>query len=169
MSAANKIPPIDPTVPPGPVTRLFHRFVMSPPGLWFAINIASRIDPFLMKLTGGRISSGIVFRVVVVTAPGRKSGEPRTVPLLYFTQGDEVILIASSYGRPKNPAWYYNLTGAGEATLSRAGVTRRYAVRETEGEERDQLYGLAEQLYAGYGQYAEKAGRKIPVLALSPR
>jgi deazaflavin-dependent oxidoreductase (nitroreductase family) len=143
---------------------------MSRPGTAFAMKVSTRIDPVLLKATGGRFSTGMGFPVVLLTVPGRKSGIERTVPLVYFTQGDEVILIASSFGRAKHPAWYLNLIAAGEAKLTGGGVEATYRVRETEGAERDRLFALAEQLYAGYGLYRERAGdRVIPVLSLTPR
>jgi deazaflavin-dependent oxidoreductase (nitroreductase family) len=163
------IPTVDPTRPPNAFEKGMRRFVMSKPGTAFAMNVSTRIDPFLLKATGGRFSTGMGFPVVLLTVPGRKSGIERTVPLVYFTQGDEVILIASSFGRAKHPAWYLNLIAAGEARLTGGGVEADYRVRETEGEERDRLFALAERLYAGYGLYKERAGdRVIPVLSLTP-
>lgn len=141
---------------------------MSDLGTGLAMTVSTRVDPLLLRLTRGRFSTGMGFPVVLLTVPGRKSGIERTVPLVYFTQGEEVILVASSFGRAKHPAWYLNLLAAGEATLTGGGRVARYRVRETEGAERDRLFGLAEQLYPGYGRYKERAGgRRIPVLALS--
>lgn len=162
------IPAVDPTEPPGPVERATHRFVMTKVGTAFAMRVSTRVDPLLLKLSGGRISTAMGFPIVLLTVPGRKSGIERTVPLVYFTRDKEVILVASSFGRSKHPAWYLNLVAAGEAKLTGGGVEARYRVRETEGSERDRLFALAEQLYAGYGLYEERAGdRVIPVLALS--
>ena len=107
---------------------------------------------------------------MLLTVKGRKSGTPRTVPLVYFTQGDEVILTASSFGRAKHPAWYLNARANPEVQLAAKGVDLPYLARETEGEERDRLFELSKSLYAGYGLYEERATeRTIPVLALSPR
>lgn len=163
------IPEVDPKKPPTTFERAMRKFVMSKPGTAFAMKVSTRIDPALLKLSGGRVSTGMGFPIVLLTVPGRKSGIERTVPLVYFTQGEDVILVASSFGRAKHPAWYLNLVAAGEAKLTGGGVEARYRVRETEGEERERLFALAEQLYAGYGLYRERAGdRVIPVLALSP-
>jgi deazaflavin-dependent oxidoreductase (nitroreductase family) len=142
---------------------------VSKPGTAFAKVVSTRVDPLMLRLSGGRFSTGIGFPIVLLTVPGRKSGVERTVPLVYFTQGKDVILIASTFGRSENPAWYLNLVAAGEATLTGGGAVGRYSVREIEGDERDRLYRLAEGLYEGYGIYKERAGeRVIPVLALSP-
>jgi deazaflavin-dependent oxidoreductase (nitroreductase family) len=105
-----------------------------------------------------------------MTTRGARSGVERTVPLLYFTDGDDVILMASSFGRPRYPAWYFNLEASGEATLYRLGVAARYTAVEVESPERDRLYELAKQLYRGYGIYEDRVEgiRRVPVLRLSP-
>jgi deazaflavin-dependent oxidoreductase (nitroreductase family) len=163
------IPPVDPTERPSGFQKAMHRVGMSGAGRWFGIEVSSRIDPFLLRATGGRISTTSFFPLVLMTAPGRKTGEPRTVPLVYFTQGDEVILTASSFGRAKHPAWYLNAVAAGRVELRAKGRGSTYVVRETEGAERDRLFELSKNLYAGYGLYEERAtNRTIPVLALRP-
>jgi deazaflavin-dependent oxidoreductase (nitroreductase family) len=163
------LPPIDPTVEPSGLQRVLHRIGMSAAGRWFGIHVSSRVDPWMLRLTRGRFSTTSFFPLVLLTVRGRKSGEPRTVPLVYFTRGDEVILTASSFGRAKHPAWYLNARANPEVELSAAGVSGRYVVRETEGEERDQLFALSKQLYDGYRLYEQRATeRTIPVLALAP-
>ena len=145
-------------------------FAMSKAGTWYGINIASRVDPKLMKLTRGRANlSGNLMPTVLLTARGRKSGAERTVPLVYFTEGDDVILMASSFGRPKFPAWYHNVKANPEVTLTAGGVSERYRASEVEGPERDALYEKAQQVYEGYGIYEQRTAgiRKVPVLRLT--
>src|SRR3954447_22497994 len=146
-------------------------FVRSRPGRWFGINVSSRIDPALLRLSGGRVSSFQMAPIVNLTVPGRKSGEPRSAALLYFTDGDQVILIASSFGRERHPAWYHNVMAHPEVSLTARGHSGTYTAREVTGAERDRLYALANQIYPGYADYevrAGAAGRTIPVLALGP-
>ena len=163
------IPSVDPTKPPTGFQKAMHKVGMSGAGRWFGIEVSSRVDPLLLRATGGRFSTTSFFPLVMMTAPGRKSGVPRTVPLVYFTQGDEVILTASSFGRAKHPAWYLNAIAAGRVELNAKGRSATYLVRETEGAERDRLFGLSKNLSAGYGLYEERATeRTIPVLALRP-
>jgi len=143
---------------------------MSKAGLWYGINVAARIDPKLMRATGGRLSLTFgAMPTVLLTAPGRRSGVERTVPLVYFTEGDDVILMASSFGRPKLPAWYHNVMAADEVTLTAGGRSERYRAAEVEGPERDALYAKAKQVYEGYGMYEEKTAgiRRVPVLRLT--
>jgi len=163
------IPPIDPRLPPTALQRFLHRVSMSGAGRWFGINVAARIDSVLLGLTRGRIATTAYFPLVLLTVRGRRSGEPRTVPLVYFTEGEEVILTASSFGRANHPSWYLNVSANPCVELTARGSTRRYVARETEGDERARLFELSKQLYAGYGLYEERAAnRTIPVLALRP-
>ena len=146
-------------------------FARTPAGRWFGINVSARIDPFLLRISGGRFSTFRMFPTVTLTVPGRRSGQPRSSALLYFTDGDEVIVIASSFGREKHPAWYHNVKAHPEVTLTARGHTGAYVTREATGEERDRLYALANELYPGYDDYEIRAGavgRTIPVLALRP-
>jgi deazaflavin-dependent oxidoreductase (nitroreductase family) len=168
---ASSFPRIDPTVKPSAFKRAMVSFALSKIGTWYAIEIASRIDRFLVRLTRGRLDSGFgVLPVVLMTARGAKSGVERTVPLLYFSDGDDVIVMASSFGRPKNPAWYYNAKASGTVGLFRKGHTAQFTVSETDGAERERLYDLARNLYRGYGVYEQRAAnRTIPVLRLSPQ
>ncbi len=164
-----RIPPIDPARERTWLQRALDSFGMSAAGRWYGITIASRIDPPLLRLTRGRFATTSVLPLVLLRVRGRRSGEPRTVPLVYFTDGEEVILVASSFGRAPHPAWYLNVVADPEVELTAAGVTGRYRARITEGAERRRLFELARQNYAGYGDYEVLAGdREIPVLALSP-
>ena len=165
------IRPVDPTAPAGRFRQLLMRLSNTDTGRSIGINLAAKVDPFLLRASGGRVATTAFFPVVTLIARGRKSGQERQTPLVYFTRGDEVILIASSFGREKNPAWYYNATANPDVELLVKGERLPYVVRETEDEEREQLLDLAESLYAGYGNYRERTAgiREIPVLALRPR
>ena len=91
--------------------RLIGKVASSPSGQWFLRNIAPRVDPTLMRLTRGRVSSlGTWPRSLLLTHTGAKSGIQRTTPLIYFTDSDRVILVASNYGGIRHPAWHYNVT-----------------------------------------------------------
>jgi len=96
----------------------------------------------LIRLTHGRVTStGPWPRFVLLTHTGAKSGIQRTTPLLYFTDGDRVILIASNYGGARHPAWYYNVKVNSTVTLYAGGFEGRFVGEEVTGAERDRLCG----------------------------
>jgi len=165
------IPAVDPTRPPSLPKRIATAFALTRVGTWFYSKVAARVDPALMRATRGRVNLGArLVPIVLLTVRGAKSGIERTVPLVYFTDGDDVIVIASSFGRPRYPAWYRNVTAQPEVTLWADGRSGRYRAREVSGPDRDQLYAQARQLYRGYGIYEQRVAgvRHVPVLRLSP-
>jgi len=166
------VPPVDPN---GASTSAFHRAMIALARTramtWYSSKIGARIDPWLVRVSRGRLNTVVrQLPVVLLTVRGARSGLQRTVALVYFTDGDDVILIASSYGRAKTPAWYFNLKANPDVRLEADGRSAAYLARETEGAERDRLFALARELYSGYGDYEERTAgiRRIPVMRLSP-
>ena len=163
------IPRNDPTEPKSRVHRFFGWLTGTRAGRRLAIELSARVDPWLLRRSRGRLSTSPGVRQVLLSVPGRKSGELRTTALLYFTLEDDVYLIASSFGRDKHPAWYLNLRAAGRATLTAGGVAAEYsAVEVADDAERARLLALAAQMFPSYGGYVERTTRRIPVMRLSP-
>lgn len=166
-----RVPPMDPEAPRSRVYRASESFAQTGIGRWLAIHVAPSLDRALNGVSGGRLGAFPGACVAMLTAPGRRSGEPRRTPLLYFTEGDDVILIASSYGREKHPAWYFNAVAAEEVDFrvgSRGGAYRVTEVADPV--ERARLLGRAAGIFSGYPGYQERAGaagRTIPVLRLT--
>ena len=102
--------------------------------------------------------------IVLVTMKGAKSGRELCSPLAYTTDGEDVIVIASMGGAPRNPQWYHNLVANPDVTLE-VGTDRYEAVAMlTEGEERERLYAAQAAKLPIFNTYAEKAKpRVIPV------
>ena len=155
--------------PPRGVQKAAARAVATRAGAWFFLNVANRVDPVLMRLTNGRLMSAPGSPVLLLHHVGAKSGQERATPLLYFTDGDDVVLIGSNGGSKKHAAWYHNVRANPEVTLWARGRGGRYVGREAEGEERERLWGLAAQLYPGYEVYKDRAApRRIPLMVFSP-
>lgn len=168
---AGGIPRIDPeAISDSRFKRALFAFALTKAGTWYSSQIGARIDPWLVRVTRGRVDHSFgQIPIVLVTARGARSGVERTVPLLYFNDGEDIVLIASSYGRAKFPAWYYNLKANPEVRLESMGRSGSYVARETEGEDHDRLFELAKKVYRGYDQYEQRTAgvRRIPVLRLS--
>jgi len=99
-----------------------------------------------------------------------KSGLPRQTPLLFASDGDDILLLASNAGSARHPAWYHNLRANPQVeVIAPGGRSGRYVAREADGPERERLWEIAADLYAGYDVYQGRAGdRRIPVMVLSP-
>jgi deazaflavin-dependent oxidoreductase (nitroreductase family) len=166
---SNRVPVNDPTAPKGVFKRSVERLAKRRAVTWYLINVGGRVDPFLMKLSGGRINTTGTKTVVVLTHVGRKTGVVRKTPLVYFTHGDDVVLIASKGGAPDHPAWLHNLRANPDVELHVGKAGGKYRAREAEGTEREQLWSLATQLNSGYDGYQERApDRQIPVVVCTP-
>jgi deazaflavin-dependent oxidoreductase (nitroreductase family) len=150
--------------------RGLESFGRSTPGNWYLRKIAPRIDPPLLKLSGGRLSSVYPVPVMLLTTTGAKTGQQRTLPLLYVTDGDELMLIASNYGRAGHPAWYRNLVANPKVEVLAGKHSGSYTAREiTDTAERERGWALALDQYAGYADYEVRAGdRTIPLIRLEP-
>ena len=107
---------------------------------------------------------------LLLTSTGRKSGDPRVLPLIYKKVGDACVIIASKGGAPAHPAWYLNLVAHPDCHLQ---VGREHAdatARTATGEERERLWAELADLYPPYHDYQNYAGdRVIPVVVLEPR
>src|SRR5262245_26223068 len=67
--------------------------------------------------------------ILLLTTKGRKTGQRRTTPLLYGTDGDHLVLIASKAGAPAHPAWYLNLVADPHVEVEVKNETRRMLAR----------------------------------------
>ncbi len=168
-----RVPHIDPAGGSYPLQDLLTQLVLSKPGKWLAMNVSRHLDPILLRLTGGRVSTMLTAPVVNLTARGAKTGKERTIALLYWNDGNDVILIASNFGGGRHPQWYYNLCANPDVTLTAGGRSGRYrAELVTDELERRRLYHKGQSLYSGWRNYEETAaesGRTIQVFRLSPR
>jgi deazaflavin-dependent oxidoreductase (nitroreductase family) len=149
--------------------RALERFAASPAGGWYFINVANKVDKHLVPATNGRFSTAVGQQVLVVETIGARTGAARRIPLVYVTDGDDIVLIASKGGAPKNPAWYHNLKANPEVQVWARDRTGRYRAREASGDERERLWDKAVDYYAGYETYQRRTGgRQIPVMVLTP-
>ncbi len=154
---------------PSPVQRAAERLASSKAGAWYFVNVTSRIDPWILKRTNGRLSSIPGQPVLLLRHTGAKSGQARETPLVYATDGARIVLIASKGGAPSHPAWYHNLKAHPDVEVVAKDRSGRYVAHEAEGEERERLWKAATAVYGGYDVYqARTGGRRIPVMVLEP-
>jgi F420H(2)-dependent quinone reductase len=163
------VPAFDPATAKGPWMTALSWTARQRPFTWFLVNVGNRVDPFLMRATGGRVRTTLNAPTVLLTHTGAKSGKKRTTPLAYFTDGDDVIMIASAGGAQKHPAWYRNVSANPEVELWTKGGGGRYRAVEAQGEQRQRLWDKATAFYPGFAKYQERArDRVIPVVVCSP-
>ncbi|HEX4110009.1 MAG TPA: nitroreductase/quinone reductase family protein [Solirubrobacteraceae bacterium] len=128
-----------------------------------------RLDPYLMRLTRGRIGMGGMLPTALLVTRGARSGQVRRNAVIYFNDGERVTVVASKAGAPEHPSWFHNLRANPDVLLGgqrfRAEVVRDEA-------ERARLWELGDRVFPAYAAYRRQAatvGRTIPIVQLIPR
>lgn len=136
---------------------------------WFSRKVAWKIDPVLLRLSGGRVGTGMLLPTALLETRGARTGQARANAVIYFHDRDRVTIIASKLGLPHHPAWFHNLRANPDVRLG--GEPFRAEVVE-DAAERERLWRLADRVFPSYAAYrrrAAAAGRQIPVVQLIPR
>ncbi len=160
---------VDPTRPRGWFSRAYSAFGTMGWGKVVSRLFFWKLDPILLRLTGGRLSAALVVRTAVLETRGAKTGAPRKNAVIYFHDGDRVTLVASNAGAANHPAWFHNLRAQPDVTLN--GNPMRATVVSDEAE-RERLWKLADNVFAPFAKYrreAASANRTIPLVQLLPR
>lgn len=127
-----------------------------------------RLDRLVLRLSGGRLMllSLAGLPELYLTVPGRRSGQPRTTPLLYVPHRGAYLVAGSNWGSPALPAWVHNLRAAGEGEVRVGARRERVRVREVDGVEREELWRVMLATWPNYAHYARRTERRIPVFEL---
>ena len=131
----------------------------------------SMFSLILYNLTGGRIQMNNAqdpVGLLALTTTGRKSGQPRTVSLVYIKSGSSYVVSASNAGRDRHPAWYFNLRSDPQVTVQIKGQQIN-AIAETTGpEQRKQLWEQLVEASPMFARYERATSREIPMVLLRP-
>lgn len=140
------------------------------------IRVMSAVHTRMYRLTGGRLGKnwriGSAVRkaapVCLLTTTGRRSGQPRTVPLIYLRDGADLVVVASQAGLPKNPQWYGNLQADPRVQIELGKRKGDYLAHTATPDERARLWPRLVALYADYDSYQSWTDREIPVVICTP-
>jgi deazaflavin-dependent oxidoreductase (nitroreductase family) len=104
--------------------------------------------------------------VLLLTTTGRKSGKLSTVPLLFFPEGGELMVVASNYGREIVPDWYLNIQANPRVKIQIYLETFDATARTVTPEERPGLWQDLIEVSPFYGNYQANMQREIPLVML---
>jgi deazaflavin-dependent oxidoreductase (nitroreductase family) len=135
-----------------------------------ALRRIGKLNVPVYRLSGGRVG-GKVGRapVLLLTTTGRKSGQPRTAPVVYLADGDRLVVIGSNAGNARTPAWSLNLKANPDAEVEVGRDRRPVRARVAADEERADLWRKHNEQYAGFDDYEARTDRDIAVFVLDPR
>jgi deazaflavin-dependent oxidoreductase (nitroreductase family) len=129
------------------------------------------VDQLIRRLTRGRLTLLDIAGLpnLVLTVLGRKSGTPRTLPLLCVPYGDEILIAGSNFGSPKEPIWVKNVEANPEVTVRFRRGTTPMVARHLEGDERAAAWSHMLKTWPNFARYEQRTDRRIKVFLLTPR
>jgi deazaflavin-dependent oxidoreductase (nitroreductase family) len=145
------------------------------------LDLADRSWPVLLRLMGGhtavyKATNGLVGHrfpgsppMLLLDHVGARSGTSRTSPLVYGRDGENLVLVASKGGYPKNPGWFHNLMANPDTTVQVGSKRQSVHAHAASAEERVRLWPLMVRVYSGYEGYQQRTEREIPLVVLEPR
>jgi deazaflavin-dependent oxidoreductase (nitroreductase family) len=124
---------------------------------------------WVYQRSGGRIGARMAGRdMLLLTTTGRRSGEPRTLPLAYLADGDALVIVASNAGQSRHPAWFHNLRAEPHARVRVGREVYDVRAEVADAAERERLWPLLTAYNPPYAAYERKTERTIPVVLLRP-
>jgi deazaflavin-dependent oxidoreductase (nitroreductase family) len=135
------------------------------------IKVMSAANIWAYRLSGGRIGGRFKHGapVMLLTSTGRKSGRPRTAPVLYLRDGEKLVVVASKGGMSRHPLWYRNLEANPEVEVEVGRERRRMVAHRASDDEKSALWPRLVEMYPDFDDYQARTDRNIPVVILSPR
>lgn len=135
-----------------------------------AWRVTGRLHAAVYRATGGRIghAAGRITNLLLTTT-GRRSGQPRTVPLAYLADGDRFVVVASNGGADRAPAWWTNLQAHPSATVQVGARMVPVAARAATPAEHAVLWPRLTAVNPLFAQYVQITARSIPVVLLEAR
>jgi deazaflavin-dependent oxidoreductase (nitroreductase family) len=128
-----------------------------------------RFGQFVYRISDGRI--GEIqgdSRVLVLSTVGRKTGKARAHCLIYVRDGENCLVMASNFGLPQHPAWYYNLVANPRVSVQVGRKRFEVMARIATPDERSRMWPMIVETHPRYGDYQAATTREIPVVILSP-
>jgi deazaflavin-dependent oxidoreductase (nitroreductase family) len=169
MATRDALPHVDPHARRGPLYRAYVRFLGTRLAAWLSPKVVWKVDPHLLRLTRGRVGMGLIVPTALLETRGARSGLARRNGVIYFHDGERVVIVASKLGAPEHPAWFHNAIAHPDVTLN--GRPFRAELVEDEVE-RARIWTLADRVFPPYAVYRERAARSdrtIPLLRLTAR
>jgi deazaflavin-dependent oxidoreductase (nitroreductase family) len=139
--------------------------------VWKLNTAVTRLHVRLFQASGGRVGGTLDGApLLVLHHRGAKSGARRQSPLVHMRNGEDLVIVASLLGSPKNPAWYHNLRAhPDDVEVDVRGGRRTVRARQATQDEAAELWPRLVQTYPPFANYTTRTDREFPVMVLEPR
>lgn len=128
-----------------------------------------KINAFLIHISRGWIGSNLGTQTILLLETiGRKTGQPRVIPIAYFLHEGRYLIVASNWGKDHEADWYLNLLKTPRAKLTVHGKTLPVEAHPAQGDEYARLWAFATQKHPPYLNYQKMTSRHIPIVVFQP-
>ncbi len=135
----------------------------------FFIKLFMSFNTFLIRATNGRIGGKLGTQtILLLETVGRKSGQPRLIPIAYFFHEGKYLIVESNWGKDKHASWYLNLKKTPRATLIVKGQRIPVEAYEAQSDEYARLWKFVTGRHPPYQDYQKMTLRKIPIIVFQP-
>jgi F420H(2)-dependent quinone reductase len=130
----------------------------------------TRLNTFVYRMTGGRLAGKWTHGepMLLLTTIGRKSGEPRTVTLVFMKDGERLIVVGSQAGLSTDPLWMKNAEADPAVTVEIGATKKNMRARRGTAEEKAHYWPALCAMNSDYADYQSRTTRDIPILLLDP-
>lgn len=123
----------------------------------------------VFRLSGGRVAGRInSMPTILLTTTGRRTGEPRTVPLLYLEDEGALVIVASNSGEQSHPDWWFNIQSDPRVVVTLRDGERPMIARPATEDESRRMWPLLSSTNPVYAYYPQVVDRQIPLVYLEP-
>jgi len=128
------------------------------------------INAFLIRISRGRVGTQLGAQtILILNTVGRKSGQPRSIPIAYFFHEGKYLVVESNWGKDHHADWYFNLLKQPRASIEVNGKTIQVNARFAEGEEYDRLWQYVTKRHTPYLEYQKMTSRELPIAIFEPQ
>jgi deazaflavin-dependent oxidoreductase (nitroreductase family) len=146
------------------------RITRSRPGVYLLRYVWTPVDRLVVRLTGGRrnLAPRALPELVLYTT-GRRTGKPHATPVLYLEDEGRYVIVASNYGRPRDPSWSFNLMAEQRAEIQIGTERRAVTARRATAEEYARWWPRLVSIWPGWRTYRRLTDREFRMFVLEPR
>ena len=133
------------------------------------INSFTSIHIALYRLTGGFLGGKLGRQsILLLHSTGAHTAKKHITTLSYYRDRQRYLVVASNWGKGRNPGWYYNLLAHPQTTIQVMSQTIAVQAQPALADEYPRLWQLVTSQNDQYRRYQYGLNRRIPIMILTP-